>query len=266
MPARAATSSSTSVSRDGMHAATARRASTATRGGSSSSSGAAASRARRCWRSAAGSARSSSSCCRRRRAAGQRRALAGLRAVRRRAAPQPRARRARRPARPRLRRPGRGAGAGGRRRPAPGRLLLPRLRDARRPRGRPRARPAAADLPARQLVDAARPRHDQPPPAPAAQGFRVYLHEPAAILDVASSHGLELATRERGAVWELVSLQRSRLAPPKRAAVSAGSARAHPRRHLRGRARKSRISMRGKHGPGRSRTSARSFEGCRSVH
>ena len=41
------------------------------------------------------------------------------------------------------------------------------------------------------------------------KAFRVYLHAPAAILDVASSHGLELATRERGAIWELVSLQRS---------------------------------------------------------
>ena len=41
------------------------------------------------------------------------------------------------------------------------------------------------------------------------KAFRVYLHPPAAILDVASSHGFELATRERGAVWELVSLERS---------------------------------------------------------
>ena len=39
--------------------------------------------------------------------------------------------------------------------------------------------------------------------------FRVYLHAPAAILDVASSHGLEAATRERGRLWELVSLERS---------------------------------------------------------
>lgn len=38
--------------------------------------------------------------------------------------------------------------------------------------------------------------------------FRVYLHAPAAILDVAGSHGFEAATRERGAVWELVSLER----------------------------------------------------------
>ncbi len=38
--------------------------------------------------------------------------------------------------------------------------------------------------------------------------FRVYLHAPTAILDVASSHDLELATRERGRLWELVSFER----------------------------------------------------------
>ena len=38
--------------------------------------------------------------------------------------------------------------------------------------------------------------------------FRVYLHAPAAILDVACSHGLEIATRQRGRLWELVSLER----------------------------------------------------------
>ena len=41
------------------------------------------------------------------------------------------------------------------------------------------------------------------------KAFRVYLHAPAAILDVASSHGLETATRERGRLWELVSFERS---------------------------------------------------------
>ena len=39
--------------------------------------------------------------------------------------------------------------------------------------------------------------------------FRVYLHAPAAILDVASSHGLEIANRERGPLWELVRFERS---------------------------------------------------------
>jgi magnesium-protoporphyrin O-methyltransferase len=39
--------------------------------------------------------------------------------------------------------------------------------------------------------------------------FRVYLHAPAAIVEVASSHGLETATRERGRIWELVSFERS---------------------------------------------------------
>ena len=38
--------------------------------------------------------------------------------------------------------------------------------------------------------------------------FRAYLHAPAAILDVASSHGLEIADRQRGRLWELVSLER----------------------------------------------------------
>ena len=41
------------------------------------------------------------------------------------------------------------------------------------------------------------------------KAFRVYLHAPLAILDVASSHGLETATRERGRLWELVSFERS---------------------------------------------------------
>jgi len=39
--------------------------------------------------------------------------------------------------------------------------------------------------------------------------FRVYLHAPAAILEVANSHGLEIATREHGRIWELVSFERS---------------------------------------------------------
>ena len=38
--------------------------------------------------------------------------------------------------------------------------------------------------------------------------FRVYLHAPAAILGVASSHGLKMATREPSRVWELVSFER----------------------------------------------------------
>ncbi len=38
--------------------------------------------------------------------------------------------------------------------------------------------------------------------------FRVYLHAPAAILEVAASHGLRAASRKRGPVWELVSLER----------------------------------------------------------
>lgn len=41
------------------------------------------------------------------------------------------------------------------------------------------------------------------------KSFRVYLHAPAAILDIASSSGLETATRKRGPFWELVSLERS---------------------------------------------------------
>ena len=41
------------------------------------------------------------------------------------------------------------------------------------------------------------------------KAFRIYLHPPAAILDVASSHGLETATREHDRIWELVSLERS---------------------------------------------------------
>jgi hypothetical protein len=43
--------------------------------------------------------------------------------------------------------------------------------------------------------------------------FRVYLHAPEAIVAVAGSHGLEIATRERGRLWELVSFER----PPRRA-------------------------------------------------
>jgi len=39
--------------------------------------------------------------------------------------------------------------------------------------------------------------------------FRVYLHAPAAILDVATSRGLEIITREHGPLWELTSLERS---------------------------------------------------------
>ena len=39
--------------------------------------------------------------------------------------------------------------------------------------------------------------------------FRVYLHAPAAIVEVASSHGLETATREHGRIWELVGFERS---------------------------------------------------------
>jgi hypothetical protein len=42
------------------------------------------------------------------------------------------------------------------------------------------------------------------------RAFRVYLHAPVAIMDVASSRGLELATRERGRLWELVSFERPR--------------------------------------------------------
>ncbi len=38
--------------------------------------------------------------------------------------------------------------------------------------------------------------------------FRVYLHAPAAILDVATSHGLEVAAREPRRLWELVSFER----------------------------------------------------------
>jgi magnesium-protoporphyrin O-methyltransferase len=39
--------------------------------------------------------------------------------------------------------------------------------------------------------------------------FRVYLHAPAAILEVASSRGLQVATRERGRLWEVASLERA---------------------------------------------------------
>ena len=39
--------------------------------------------------------------------------------------------------------------------------------------------------------------------------FRVYLHSPAAIVDVATSHGLETAARERGRFWVLVGFERS---------------------------------------------------------
>jgi Methyltransferase domain len=42
------------------------------------------------------------------------------------------------------------------------------------------------------------------------RAFRVYLHAPVAIMDVASSRGLELVTRERGRLWELVSFERPR--------------------------------------------------------
>ena len=38
--------------------------------------------------------------------------------------------------------------------------------------------------------------------------FRVYLHAPAAILDVATSRGLEVAAREPRRLWELVSFER----------------------------------------------------------
>jgi len=38
--------------------------------------------------------------------------------------------------------------------------------------------------------------------------FRVYLHPPAAILEVASSHGLQVANRERSRLWELVGFER----------------------------------------------------------
>ena len=40
------------------------------------------------------------------------------------------------------------------------------------------------------------------------KAFPFYLHAPAAILDVARSHGLEAVTRERGPFWELVSFER----------------------------------------------------------
>jgi hypothetical protein len=40
--------------------------------------------------------------------------------------------------------------------------------------------------------------------------FRVYSHAPASILGVASAHGLNVTTRERGLLWELVSFERSR--------------------------------------------------------
>jgi magnesium-protoporphyrin O-methyltransferase len=42
------------------------------------------------------------------------------------------------------------------------------------------------------------------------KAFRVYLHAPEAIVGVASSHGLELATRERTRLWELVDFERRR--------------------------------------------------------
>jgi magnesium-protoporphyrin O-methyltransferase len=41
--------------------------------------------------------------------------------------------------------------------------------------------------------------------------FRVYLHPPAAIMNVASSRGLSLAARERSSLWELVSFERRSL-------------------------------------------------------
>ncbi len=40
------------------------------------------------------------------------------------------------------------------------------------------------------------------------KAFRVYLHAPVAILDVATAHGLEVAAREGSRLWELVSLER----------------------------------------------------------
>jgi hypothetical protein len=42
------------------------------------------------------------------------------------------------------------------------------------------------------------------------KAFRVYSHAPASILGVASARGLEVATQERGRLWELVSFERSR--------------------------------------------------------
>ena len=44
--------------------------------------------------------------------------------------------------------------------------------------------------------------------------FRVYVHPPAAVLAVARAHGLELASRHRGPVWEFAGLIR----PEERAA------------------------------------------------
>ena len=40
------------------------------------------------------------------------------------------------------------------------------------------------------------------------RSFRVYLHPPAAVLAVASTHGLEPASRHRGLVWEFAGLTR----------------------------------------------------------
>lgn len=37
------------------------------------------------------------------------------------------------------------------------------------------------------------------------KAFRVYLHAPDSIVDVVRSHGHEIATREQGRVWELVT-------------------------------------------------------------
>ena len=41
------------------------------------------------------------------------------------------------------------------------------------------------------------------------QAFRVYAHAPAAIVAVATSRGLDVTTRERGRLWELVAFERS---------------------------------------------------------
>jgi hypothetical protein len=39
--------------------------------------------------------------------------------------------------------------------------------------------------------------------------FRVYLHPPAAIVDAATSRGLDLAVREHSRLWEVVALERA---------------------------------------------------------
>jgi len=40
------------------------------------------------------------------------------------------------------------------------------------------------------------------------RSFRVYLHSPSAILEVASARGLALTGHHRGLVWEFAGLER----------------------------------------------------------